>query len=137
MYLVCAAQPKDVHSHRLIVVHSQQSAGHSAGLPDGCFPPYTLPHAPWQQPHDTRLILSPQSLQDTVDAMLELGYDSFMKDKLLNSTVVLRILGCTSARIRRTADVLRKAGIADRIGGARRWPQMMLCGTCPAARLSG
>jgi hypothetical protein len=87
--------------------------------------------------HNTSLLLSPQRLGDTVDAMLELGYDSSMKGKLLNSTFTLMILAHTSAAIRQTADVLREAGIAERIGGARRRPQMMLWGTCPAAQLSG
>jgi hypothetical protein len=69
--------------------------------------------------------------------MLELGYDSAMKDKLLKSAVALSILNYTSANIRQKAYVLREAGISERVGGARRRPRMMLCGTYPAARLSG
>jgi hypothetical protein len=49
-----------------------------------------------------------------VDAVLELGYDSSMKDKLLNNTCALRILSCTAASIRQTADVLWEAGITER-----------------------
>jgi hypothetical protein len=121
------AQPKEMSTAIVcFLVHSQQPVGHSTGFPVGCSPPSTLPHASWQQPHDTSLILSPQSLRDTVDAMLELGYDSAMKDKLLNSAVALSILSYTSANIRRTAGVLREAGIAERIGGARDRPRMML-----------
>jgi hypothetical protein len=60
-----------------------------------------------RQSHDTSLILSPQTLRDTVDAMLELGYDPTMKDTLLKSTHTLNILCRASAPIRQTADVLR------------------------------
>jgi hypothetical protein len=48
-----------------------------------------------------------------VDALLELGYDSSMKDKLLKSTHTLDILCRASAPIRQTADVLREAGMAE------------------------
>jgi hypothetical protein len=78
-------------------------------------PSHKVFNASWRQKHDTRLFLSPQNLKDVVDIMLELGYDSSMKYKLMKNAVALNILCCKSARVRQTVDVLREAGIAERV----------------------
>jgi hypothetical protein len=45
-----------------------------------------------------------------VDALLELGYDSSMKGRLLGSATSLDVLRLSGAKIRRTAEALMAAG---------------------------
>jgi hypothetical protein len=60
-------------------------------------------------------ILPIQTLQGTVDALLELGYDPSMKGRLLRSAYSLNVLCFSGSKIRRTAEVLTAAGTAPRV----------------------